>query len=507
MPDPMTPLDPEALRTLGHQMVDFLADYWSRLESFPALCQAQPGEVRAKLPAHAPVAPDVGDYAPVLADLERIILPGLTHWQHPGFGAFFPANISTPAVLGELLAAGLGVQGMLWQTSPACTELETHVLDWMADLLGLPEAFKSTSPRGGCVIQGTASEATLVALVAARNRVRTAASPPSSPRPQSLHLTLYASTQAHSSLVKAAMIAGLADSPEDRTHVRLIGTTPDLAMDPVALEAAIRTDLAAGRTPCMVHATVGTTSSTAFDPLDQIAAVMERTGISGRGAWLHADAAYAGAAMICPEFRPLQRGVERVDSYCFNPHKWLLTNFDCDCFYTRDRQALIGALSITPEYLRNQLSESGQVIDYRDWQIPLGRRFRALKLWLVIRHFGVKGLQAYIREHIRLTGVFLELIGADPAFEICAPHPLNLVCFRLLAPGRDAAVHDALNRDLLARLNASGRLYLTHTVLPDPSGAGSRAVLRYCIGTATTREEHVRGAWDLIRQTARAVLG
>lgn len=303
------------------------------------------------------------------------------------------------------------------------------------------------------------------------------------------------------------MIAGLADSPEDRTHVRLIGTTPDLAMDPVALESTIREDLAAGRTPCMVHATVGTTSSTAFDPLDQIAAVMQRTGITQCGAWLHADAAYAGAAMICPEFRHLQRGVEHVDSYCFNPHKWLLTNFDCDCFYTRDRRALISALSITPEYLRNQLSESGQVIDYRDWQIPLGRRFRALKLWLVIRHFGVEGLQQYIREHIRLTRIFLDLIGADSRFQICAPHPLNLVCFRLNVPGKDPAALDAINKDLLARLNASGSLYLTHTVIPVSFNGPPCVVLRYCIGTATTREQHVRAAWDLIRSTAAAVLG
>ncbi len=500
MPPPITPLDPDALKEEGRKLLDFVASYWSRLESFPVLSRVAPGQVRSMLPAAPPQTPDAGDYRGIIEDLERIILPGLTHWQHPGFGAFFPANISTPAVLGELLAAGLGVQGMLWQTSPACTELETHVLDWLAELVGLPETFTSRSPTGGGVIQGTASEATLVALVAARKRVRAKAG-------RKAHLTLYASTQAHSSLVKAAMIAGLAEGPEDREHVRLIGTTPDLAMDPAALESAIRADLAEGFEPCMVHATIGTTSSTAFDPLVAIADVMDRTGMSARGGWLHADAAYAGAAMVCPEYRHLQAGVERVDSYCFNPHKWLLTNFDCDCFYTRDRQALVSAMSITPEYLRNQQSETGSVIDYRDWQVPLGRRFRALKLWLVLRHFGVEGLQGYIREHMRLTSVFVELLRGDPRFEIVMPHRLNLVCFRLRAPGADAGRIDRLNKELLAKLNASGKLYLTHTVIPLPSGAGPSVVLRYCIGTATTREHHVRAAFDLIRQTAAGVLG
>jgi aromatic-L-amino-acid/L-tryptophan decarboxylase len=497
---PQRPLDHESFRALGRLMVDFIADYWRDIESRPVLPSTKPGDVRAALPPHAPLNPDVGDYSPVLADLERIILPALTHWQHPGFHAFFPANISTPAVLGEILAAGLGVQGMLWQTSPACTELETHVMDWMADLLGLPESFTSRSPRGGGVIHGTASEATLVAMVAARHRVRSMH--PAGPPP---HFTLYASDQAHSSLVKAAMIAGLADNPEDRRHVRLVPTAPDLTMDIQALEKMVREDLDAGRSPTMVHATVGTTGSTAFDRLGMIADVLDRTGASARGSWLHADAAHAGSAMICPEFRHLQSGVERADSYCFNPHKWLLTNFDCDCFFTRDRKALTSSLSVTPEYLRNPGSETGAVIDYRDWQVPLGRRFRALKLWLVLRHFGVSGLREYIRGHVRMAEWFESHVRADRRFELSAPRLMNLVCFRLVPkPGQDA---DELNRALLTRLNASGRVYLTHTVLPARGPTPARYVLRFCVGTTTTTAEHVRAAWELIDREAAALLG
>lgn len=477
-------MTPDQFRVLGHRMVDAVADYMTRVESMPVLPACKPGDVLRQLPAGAPQSPGrIEGWDAIFADVERIILPSITNWQSPNFYGFFPANASGPAILGELLAAGLGVQGMLWLTSPACTELEMRVLDWLVDALGLPDTFRheprhstpGTKPLGGGVIQSTASDATLVALLAARERARRDG--------RSGHLTLYTSTQAHSSVIKAAMIAGLAASPEDRTHLRLIDTDRAFAMDVTMLEAAIRSDLAAGRTPAYVCATIGTTSSTAVDPVAEIAAALRRTGCERT--WLHVDAAHSGSALICPEFRSMSRGVEHADSFCFNPHKWLLTNFDCDCFFTRDRAALLGALSITPEYLRNAATDTG-AIDFRDWQVPLGRRFRALKLWFVIRHYGVEGLQAYIREHVRLAALFEELVRSDSRFEVVAPRTANLVCFRL--KGGD----DATKR-LLERVNASGKAYLTHTVLP-----GVGYTIRMAIGASTTQERHVRAAWDLI---------
>jgi aromatic-L-amino-acid decarboxylase len=478
-------MTPDQFRVLGHRMVDAVADYMTRVDSMPVLPACKPGDVLRQLPTGAPQAPGgVEGWDAIFADVERVILPSITNWQSPNFYGFFPANSSGPAILGELLAAGLGVQGMLWLTSPACTELEMRVLDWLVDALGLPDAFRheprhlapGSKPLGGGVIQSTASDATLVSLLAARERARRDG--------RSGHLTLYTSTQAHSSVIKAAMIAGLATSPEDRTHLRLIDTDRAFAMDVAALETALRADLAAGRTPAYVCATIGTTSSTAVDPVADIAAALQRAGCERT--WLHVDAAHSGSALICPEFRPMSRGIEHADSFCFNPHKWLLTNFDCDCFFTRDRAALLGALSITPEYLRNAATDTG-AIDFRDWQVPLGRRFRALKLWFVIRHYGVEGLRAYIREHVRLAALFEELVRSDDRFEIVAPRTANLVCFRLKA-GDDAT------KRLLERVNSSGRLYMTHTVLP-----GVGYTIRMAIGATTTQEPHVRAAWDIIR--------
>jgi aromatic-L-amino-acid decarboxylase len=489
-------MSPDEFRRLGHRAIDWIADYWERVGDLPVLSGARPGETAAKLPSSAPETPDAWD--DIWADLDRVVLPGLTHWQSPRFFGFFPANGSFPAILGDLLSTGLGVQGMLWATSPACTEIETRVLDWLGGLLGLPPDFLSTGPHGGGVIQGTASEATLVALCAARHRALRAR-PPGSPPP---HLTMYASTQAHSSVVKAAMIAGLAHGPEDRAHLRLIGTDDRYAMRPDLLEAAVREDLAAGRTPFFGVATVGTTSTTAIDPLGPIARVCREHGL-----WLHVDAAFSGAACICPEFRGPIEDVGGADSFCFNPHKWLLTSFDCDCLWTRDRDSLVGALSVTPEYLRNAASASGEVIDYRDWQVPLGRRFRALKLWLVLRHYGAEGLRAYIRGHVRSAEVFEALVRADSRFEVVTPRTSSLVCFRLRPQDGEApAETDARNRRLLEAINASGRAYLTHTVLPPVATGGPasapRYVLRMAIGATLTEERHVREAWELIRDLA-----
>jgi aromatic-L-amino-acid decarboxylase len=410
-----------------------------------------------------------------MRDLDDVILPGITHWQSPGFFAYFPTGTSGPSILGELLSAGLGVQGMLWSTSPACTELEAHVLDWLVEMLALPAAFRSDGAGGG-VIQDTASSATLCALLAARERATgfTGGARGTDPR-----LVAYGSGQAHSSLEKAVRIAGLGTD-----RLRLIDVDGRFAMRPEALERAMDEDRAAGRLPCFVLATVGTTSSNAFDPLGPIGAVARR-----HGAWLHVDAAMSGTAALCPELRFIHDGLEGADSYCFNPHKWMFTSFDCDCFWVADRAALIRSLSVLPEYLRNQATESGAVIDYRDWQVPLGRRFRALKLWMVIRHYGVEGLRRHVRRQVALAQDLACRVAADPRFELAAPAPLNLVCFRVKGG-------DARNQALLDALNASGRLFLTHTKLD------GKLTLRLCVGQAHTEERHVDEAWRRIAALA-----
>jgi aromatic-L-amino-acid decarboxylase len=466
-------MDPDAFRRHGREVVDWIADYFERIETFPVRSSVEPGEVRAKLP---PKPPETGEsFDAVLRDLDEIILPGITHWQSPNFFAYWPANSSGPAVLGELLSAGLAVQGMSWQTSPACTELETHVLDWMLDMLALPERFHSSSAGGG-VIQDTASSATLCALLAARERATDFATDREGCNGS---LIAYGSNQAHSSVEKAVRIAGLGSE-----QLRLIDVDDQYAMDPSALERAIETDLGAGFTPCFITATVGTTSSGAIDPMRAIGEIAQRHNI-----WLHVDAAMSGTAALCPEFRFVHDGVELADSYCVNPHKWMFTNFDCDCFYVADRATLVRTLSVLPEYLRNRATESGAVIDYRDWHIPLGRRFRALKLWLVIRHYGVEGLRHHVRRHVELAEMFAGWVDADPDFELATPLTLNLVCFR----HRDG---DAINQAIIDRVNDSGKLFLSHTRLDD------QFVLRLAIGQTHTEQRHVEAAWDAIRVAA-----
>jgi aromatic-L-amino-acid decarboxylase len=488
-------MSPDEFRRQGHAFIDTIADYWSRVGEYPVLSQAKPGEIASQLPIDPPL--DGGgdqEWDAIRRDLDQIIMPGITHWQSPRFFGFFPANISGPSVLGELLSAGLGVQGMLWLTSPACTELETRVLDWLAQMLQLPPQFHSSSSGGG-VIHGTASEAALVALVAARHRLRTL----HSDQPDlASRLTIYCSQQAHSSIVKAAMIAGIASGPDDRSRVRLIDVDVNGQMRMDLLQQAILADLVAGLIPGFVCATVGTTGTTAIDPIPEIARIIRA---HAPHCWLHIDAAHAGAAAICPEMRPMLNGIEHADSFCFNPHKWLLTNFDCDCFYVHDRRVLIDSLSITPEYLRNAASDSGEVFDYRDWQVPLGRRFRALKLWFVIRHYGVSGLQSFIAHHIDLATLFESWVRADSRFEVVAPRTMNLVCFRLInvpgAPDR--------NRELLASVNATGRVYLTHTAVPTSMG-GHPCVLRMAIGGTLTTRADVQEAWKILQSQAAAML-
>jgi aromatic-L-amino-acid decarboxylase len=422
-------MSPDDFRRHGRAVVDWIADYMERVETLPVLSRVQPGDVRAALP---PRAPDHGEpFETLLRDVDDVILPGITHWQSPNFFAYFPANASGPSMLGDLLASGLGVQGMLWITSPACTELEMHVLDWLVDAMDLPDGFRSSTAGGG-VIQDTASSATLCALLAARERATGWASNVDG---VSGRITAYASSQAHSALEKAMMIAGLG-----RDQLRVVDVDERFAMRADRLDAAIARDLAAGARPCLVVATTGTTSSGGLDPLAEIAAVCRR-----RGTWLHVDAAWAGTAALCPELRFIHDGLEHADSYCFNPHKWMFTNFD--------------------------------------W------RFRALKLWFVLRHYGLEGLRHHVREHVRLARRLADLVRDDDRFELAVEPTLALVCFRHV-DGDDAT------RRILDELNASGRLYLSHTKL------GGRMVIRFSIGQTGTEERHVEQAWKLVRAVA-----
>jgi aromatic-L-amino-acid decarboxylase len=463
-------MTPEEFRRYGHAVVDWVADYWSGVGDHPVQSSVAPGDVAGALPAGAP---EQGEQVEaMLADLDKIIMPGITHWQHPAFFGFFPANTSGPSLLGDILSGGLNVQGMLWSTSPACTELETVVCDWLARLMGLPEAF-----RGNGVIQDTASSALLVAVLAALSR---AGGADWRERGAGDRYVMYASTQGNSSIPKTARIVGIGDA-----QLRLVDVDDTtLAMRPDHLRSLIEADRAAGYTPVAVVATIGTTSTTAVDPLPAIGEICREYGV-----WLHVDAAYAGAAGVCPEFTWINEGVEYADSYCFNPHKWLLTGFDCDVLWIADREAMLRATSLTPAYLRDAASESGQVIDYRDWQVPLGRRFRALKLWFVLRWYGAEGLRAHIRSGVALAQEFASWVRADDRFEVMAPHPLSLVCFRLRA-GND------VNAELERRLNATGRLFLSHTEV------NGHYTLRLAIGAPTTTHTHVAAAWTQIQTEA-----
>ncbi len=467
-------MTPEQFRRHGRAVVDWIADYYERIETLPVLSQVQPGQIRQALPAEPPTEGESFDA--ILRDMNKVILPGVTHWQSPNFFAYFPANASGPSILGDLLSSALGVQGMLWTTSPACTELESHVLDWLVTMLGLPPKFLSTGSGGG-VIQDTASSASLCAMLAARER---ATNYRSNHRGREAALVAYTSNQAHSSIEKAAMITGIGVD-----NLRLIEVDERFAMRPQALAQQIDQDKHAGLVPFFVSATVGTTSSNALDPLPAIGSICRDKSL-----WFHVDAAMSGTAALCPELRHIQDGVELADSYTFNPHKWMFTNFDCNCFYVADRRALIDTLSILPEYLRNQATESGAVFDYRDWHIPLGRRFRALKLWFVIRHYGVEGLQYHVRRHVEIAQQFAEWVKRDGRFEIAAPVPLNLVCFRHCGG-------DQNNQLLMDRLNQSGDLFLTHTRL------NNRLTLRFCVGQTHTTLRHVENAWKRIQEEAR----
>ena len=478
-------MTPDEFRRAGRDAVEWLASYMERVDGVPVASRVKPGDIAALLPERAPESGE--PFGALLADLDKVVIPGVMHWQSPRFFGYFPCNTTPVSMIADMVSAGINGQGMMWSTSPAYTEIETRVLDWLAELIGLPHVVRSPADggsEGGGVIQGTASEASLVSIIAARDRARRDTGAP-------IHkLTAYISQQAHSSLTKDARIAGL-----EAAHLRLVPTDALFRMDAGALRAMIRADADAGLTPFYVCATIGTTSSGSIDPLRSIGEVVRAA--PGR-VWLHVDAAYAGAACVCPEHRSIIDGAEHADSFNFNPHKWLLVAFDCSSLWVKRKADLLEALSIMPEYLRNEASASGAVIDYRDWQIPLGRRFRALKLWWTIRHYGAEGLRAHIRHHIRLAELAEKLLFSDPRFIPAAPRSLSLVTFRLAGDGPEA---DQRTKALLERINASGEAFLSHTMLPDASGA-SRYVIRMAIGGVHTSEADIRRTIDAIRNAA-----
>ena len=466
----------EQFREEGKKVIDWIADYYENIEKYPVLSKVKPGEIKASLPENPPQTGE--SMEKMMQDVNEIIMPGITHWQSPNFYAFFPSNTSFPSILGDLVSSGLGVQGMIWATSPAATELETRVLDWLAEMMGMPEKFKSTSTGGG-VIQDTASTSALTAIIAARERVTKFQSNKTGIRQK---LVAYISTQTHSSLEKAIKIVGVGSE-----NLRLIEVDEKFAMRIDLLENQIEKDKAAGLTPFFICAALGTTSSNAIDPIEKIGKIARK-----ENCWFHIDAAMSGTAMLCPEFRHFQNGVELADSYCFNPHKWMFTNFDCDVFWVANRQDLINTFSILPEYLRNQATESGEVFDYRDWHVQLGRRFRSLKLWFVIRHYGVEGLQFHIRKHIKMAKDFTEWIKQSDDFELFTEPPFNLVCFRHKAS-------DDFNMKLMNAVSATGKAYFTHTKL------NGKVVLRMSISQTNTEEKHVKATWNLIQEIAESL--
>jgi aromatic-L-amino-acid decarboxylase len=454
----------DEFRRHGHELVDWVADYLENIEDRPITSDVEPGDIRALLPESAPEQPEA--FEDVLRDLDEIIMPGITHWQSPGWFGFFPANASPPSVLGELVSAGLGVQGMMWSTSPAATELESVVVDWLVDLLGLPETWKTTGPGGG-VIQMSASDSTHLAFVIARDQAEGPAE----------SKVLYASNQSNSSIEKGARIAGF-------KHIRLIDVDDEYALDVDALRLAVATDLVDGLIPTVVVSNIGTTGTTAVDPVRSISRVARQYGM-----WHHVDAAYAGTAMICEEFRHHQDGLELVDSYTFNPHKWMFTNFDCNLFYVADRKPLLDTTSILPPYLRDEATESGEVINYRDWHVPLGRRFRALKLWFVLRSYGAEGIRHHVREHHRFATELTARVEEHPSLEVIAPTTFGLVSFRHV-DGDEAT--DAI----AAVINTSGWAHVSPSTLDD------RRFVRVSIGQTYTTAEHVDRLWELIEASA-----
>lgn len=465
----------DEFRAIGHRLIDWIADYRARLEERPVMSRVEPGEVRGQLPASPPEQPD--SFERVFQDLERVILPGLTHWQHPSFHGYFPSNASLASVLGDYLSTGLGVLGLSWQSSPALSELEEVVTDWMRQMAGLSHAWSG-------VIQDTASTSTLVALICARERSSSYSLARAGLQGEARPLIVYASGHSHSSVEKAALLSGFG-----RANLRSIEVDERYAMRPAALAAAVRGDAARGLAPCAVVATTGSTTTTALDPLEAIAEVAREYGL-----WLHVDAAMAGSAMLLPECRWMWQGVEGADSLVLNAHKWLGAAFDCSLYYVRDPEHLVRVMSTNPSYLQSAVD--GRVKNLRDWGIPLGRRFRALKLWALIREQGVAGLQGRLRRDLENARWLESQVRSAAGWRVLAPVPLQTVCVRHEPPGLEG---EALDRHTLAwseRVNRSGEAYLTPAILE------GRWMVRVSIGAIATERRHVEEVWAVMRREA-----
>ena len=458
-------------RNHAHDIVDWMADYLENIESYPVKSNVKPRSVFDQIPDNPPEGGE--EIKVIMEDLNRIILPGMTHWQSPNFFAYFPANSSPPSLLAEMITSCLGAQCMIWETSPAAAELEEKMMNWLGSMIGIPETFHG-------VIQDTASTATLSALLTVREKYTNFEINEKGFRDQD-ELRVYCSTETHSSIEKAVKIAGFG-----KNNLVKIRVDREFRISPKHLEEVIVRDIEQGKIPVCVVATIGTTGTTAIDPLKELSEICKRYEI-----WLHVDAAMAGTALILPEYRWMIEGIESVDSFVFNPHKWMFTNFDCSAYYVRDVEALIRTFEILPEYLKTPTR--GVVNDYRDWGIPLGRRFRALKLWFVIREFGVNGLKEKIRNHLNYAIKLNNMIQENPHFELMAPVPLNTVCFRFHPLGlNDEGSLNRLNKKLLQELNNTGKLYLTHTKV------NGKYTLRMVTAQTNVTENHVLNAWKTI---------
>lgn len=469
-------MDSETFRKNAHEIVDWIADYRNHIGELPVKPSLAPGDIKKQLPLTAPGQPE--PFETVYEDFKNIVVPGITHWQHPQFFAYFPSGGSMPSLLADMLSGALAPQCMVWLTSPAAEELEERMMDWLREAMGLPNSFTG-------VIQDTSSAATLVALLTARE-VKTNYAINRDGFSGTGKFRVYASAQVHSSVDKAVRIAGIGIN-----NLVKIETDENFALKAGELEKAIQRDIQNGYTPLCVMSTMGTTSSTAVDPIKDIAAICKKYN-----AWHHIDASYAGTALLLPEMRWMSNGVEDADSFVVNPHKWMLTHFDCSAYFVKDKQALINTFSILPEYLKTE--EDRLVNNYRDWGIPLGRRFRALKLWFVMRCYGISGIQEKLRNHIAYGQWLKEEIRNTPGFEILAPVPLNLVCFRMKPANiTDEAALEALNARLLHELNSSGKILLTQTRLD------GKYCIRFVAGIAETKKEDVEQGWNFIRSTAQ----
>jgi aromatic-L-amino-acid/L-tryptophan decarboxylase len=465
-------MPPDEFREHGYEVIDWIADYFAGIDEYPVLARVKPGETAARLPREAPEEPVGMDE--ILRDFEEVVVPGTTHWNHPGFLAYFGISGSAPGVLGETLAAALNVNAMLWRTGPSATELEERSLDWLRQMLGLPEGFHGH-------IQDTASSSTLVAIAGARDALGLDVRDEGLAGRDLPRLRLYCSSEAHSSVEKAGITLGIG-----RAGTRRIPTDEAFRMDVAALRRAIEEDVAAGVKPFCVVATVGTTSTTSIDPVPEIAEVCREHGL-----WLHVDAAYGGAAAVVPEMRHVLEGCERADSLVMNPHKWLFVPVDCSALFLRRPEVVRRAFSLVPDYLTTPEGES--VTNLMDYGNALGRRFRALKLWMVLRYFGRSGIADRLREHLRLAREFASWVEAEPRWELAAPVPFSTVCFRFRPSGVPEEKVDSINERILETVNASGEVFLSHTRLH------GRFVLRVAIGNLRTTERHIRRAWELLR--------